>query len=128
MKSSNEWIIIIILIRGGRLITATRNNTDDMRISRTAITRKQKWEEIQLYGRFKRLTSGISHKKTRMWLRKGIFKRETECILIAAENNAIRTDHIKAAIDKTQQNSRCRLCGDRHKTINHIIKERCKLP
>ena len=31
--------------RGGRLITVTRNNTDNMRINRTKITRKQKWEE-----------------------------------------------------------------------------------
>ena len=31
--------------RGGKLITATRNNTDDTRISRTEITRKQKWKE-----------------------------------------------------------------------------------
>ena len=36
--------------RGGRkLITVTRNNTDNMRINRTEITRKQKWEEKQLY-------------------------------------------------------------------------------
>ena len=39
--------------RGGRLITATRNNTNDTRTSRTTNTRKQKWEEKQLYGRFK---------------------------------------------------------------------------
>ena len=30
-------------------------------------------------------------------------------------------------IDKTQQNSGCRLCGDRDKTINHIIIECSKL-
>ena len=30
---------------GRRLIIATRNNTDNMRISRMEITRKQKWEE-----------------------------------------------------------------------------------
>ena len=35
----------------GRLITATRNNTKDTGTSRTTITRKQKWEEKQLYGR-----------------------------------------------------------------------------
>ena len=28
--------------------------------------------------------------------------------------------YVKARIDKTQQNSRCRLCGDRDNTINHI--------
>ena len=48
--------------------------------------------------------------------RKGNLKRETESFLIAAQNHAIRTYHIKARIDKTQQNSKCRLCGDRDET------------
>ena len=37
--------------RGGRLITATKNNTNDTKTSRTTINRKQKWEEKQLYER-----------------------------------------------------------------------------
>ena len=48
-------------------------------------------------------------------------------LLIAAQNNAIRTNQIKTRIDKTQQNSKCRLCGDRDETINHIISECSKL-
>ena len=62
-----------------------------------------------------------------MLLRKGNLKRETESLLIAAQNNAKRTNHIKARIDKTQQNSKCRLCGERDDTINHIISECSKL-
>ena len=62
-----------------------------------------------------------------MWLRKGNFKRETESLLIVVQNNTIRTNHIKVRIDKTQQNSRCRLCGDKDETINHIISECSKL-
>ena len=46
---------------------------------------------------------------------------------MAAQNNAIRTSHIKSKIDKTLQNSECRLCGDRDETINHIISECSKL-
>ena len=46
---------------------------------------------------------------------------------MAAQNNAIRTNHIKARIDKTQQNSKSRLCGDRDKTTNHVTSECCKL-
>ena len=65
--------------------------------------------------------------KTWKWLRKGNFKRETESLLIAAQNNAIRTNHIKARIDKTQHNSKCKLCGDRDETTNHIISECNKL-
>ena len=30
-------------------------------------------------------------------------------------------------IEKTQQNSKCRLCGDRNETVNHIIIECSKL-
>ena len=91
------------------------------------ITRKQKWEGKQLYGRFKRLINNISHDKTWTWLRKGNFKREIESLLITAQNNAVRTTHIKARIHKTQQNSKFRLCGDRDETINHIISECRKL-
>ena len=109
------------------LIAAIRNDTDNTIDDRMTITRKQKWEEKQLYGRFKRLISIISHEKTRTWQRKGNLKRETESLQIAAQNNAIRTNHIKARIDKTQQNSKCRLCGDRDETINHIISECSKL-
>ena len=112
---------------GGRLITTTRNNTNDTRTSGTTITRKQKWEEKRLYGRFKQLTSDISHEKTWTWLRKGNHKRETESLLIATQNNTIRINHIKTRIDKIQQNSKCRLCGNRDETTNYIISECSKL-
>ena len=46
---------------------------------------------------------------------------------MAAQNSATRTTHIKARIDNMQQNSKCRLCGDRDETINHIISECNKL-
>ena len=42
---------------------------------------------------------------------------------MAAQNSAIRINHIKARMDKTQQNSKCRLCSHRDETINHIISE-----
>ena len=109
------------------LITAIRNNTDDTIDNRMTKTRKQKWEEKQLNGRFKRLINNISHDKTWTWLRKGNFMRETESLLMAAQNSVIRTNHIKVRIDKTQQNSKCRLCGDRDETTNHIISECSKL-
>ena len=37
------------------------------------------------------------------------------------------TNHIKTRIDKTQQKSKCRLCGNRDETINHTISECSKL-
>ena len=82
----------------GGLITAIRNDTDNTMDNRMTITWKQKWEGKQLDGRFKRLINNILHDRTRTWLRKGNFKRETGSLLIAAQNNAVRTNHIKARI------------------------------
>ena len=61
-------------------------------------------------------------KKMWTWLR----KRNKERNWISS-NSAIRTNHIKARIDKTQQNRRCRLCGDRDETIKAMISECSKL-
>ena len=41
-------------------------------------------------------------------------------------NNGVTTNDIEARIDKMQQNSKCKLCGDRDE-INHIISECSKL-
>ena len=65
------------------MITVTTDNT---KANRTTMTRKQKWEEKQLYGRFKRLISNISREKTWTWQRKGNLKRETDSLQIAAQN------------------------------------------
>ena len=70
------------------LITTIRNDTDNTIDERMTTTRKQKWEEKQFYGRFKRLINNISLRKTWTWLRKGNLKKETESLLIAAQGTA----------------------------------------
>ena len=44
-------------------------------------------------------------------------------IIIAAQDQAIRTKAIKAKIDKTQAESKCRLCGRVDETVRHIVCE-----
>ena len=65
--------------------------------------------------------------KTWTWLRKGNLKRETEFLLLAAKNIAVRTNYVKMKIDNLQENSKCRLFGDRDETINPIISEYSEL-
>ena len=48
----------------GGVIIATKNYTDNTMANRMIINWKQKWEEKQLYGRFKRLIDNISHEET----------------------------------------------------------------
>ena len=36
-------------------------------------------------------------------------------------------DNVRSKIDKTQENRKYRLCGDKDETINYVISECCKL-
>ena len=105
----------------------SRNNTSNITINRTLIIREQKWEGKQQYGYFKGKIGEISHEKTWTKLRKGNLERETRSLQIAAQSNAIRTNDIKAKIDKMQQNNKCWLCVDRDEMSYHIISECSKL-
>ena len=87
-----------------RLITEIWNDPNNTGINRATITRKQKWEEKQLYGYFKWQTSEISYEKIWAWLRKGNLLRQLESLLTRAQNNAIWSNYVKAKIHKTQQN------------------------
>ena len=78
-----------------RQITVTRNNTDNISMNRTTITRKQKLDEKQMYGYFKQQTDEILHKKTWNWLSMNNFKRKTQSLLIAAQNNTVRSNYVK---------------------------------
>ena len=51
---------------------------------------------------FQETTGEILNEMTRIWLREGNIKKETESLLRAARNNAIETNYVKAKIDKMQ--------------------------
>ena len=51
-------------------------------------------------------------------------KRETEPLLIAAQNSTIKENHVKATIDNTQQTSKCKLCDDKYETINKRMQQK----
>ena len=55
------------------------------------------------------------------WLQNGDLKRETESLVVAAENQSIRTNLVKAKIDKSQGDSLCRGCRKVDECIEHIV-------
>ena len=81
----------------------------------------KKLKEKQLYGYFKRQTKDVAHNKTWKWLRRSNLKRETESLLIAAQNNARRTNWFKAKIVYMQKNSEYGWCIDWDEIVYHII-------
>ena len=54
-------------------------------------------------------------------------KRETESLIVAAQNQSIRTDLVKAKISKSQGDSLCRVCRKIDGSIDHIVSGCSKL-
>ena len=50
----------------------------------------------------------------------GRTKRTTEAVIIVTQEQTIRTNNIKAKIDKTQKNSKCRMCGKAEESVIHV--------
>ena len=65
--------------------------------------------------------------KTWSWLRNGDLKKETEGFLLAAQDQALRINAIKAKIDKPIHNSQCQLCKVKEETINHLASACSKI-
>ena len=87
-----------------------------------------KLERKMLHGQFLRETDYEEAGKERwLWLRSTGIKRETESLITAAQEQAIRTNVIKAKIDKTQEESKCRMCGRVDETVNHVLSECSKM-
>ena len=57
-----------------------------------------------------RQTKEVRSEQSWVRLQNGDLKRETESLIIPAQNQGIRTNLVKAKIDKSQKNLLCRLC------------------
>ena len=93
--------------RGERLITVPSNNKDKARMNITKTKNRKKNSCI----------FSSNNKQVKFHPRKlgrENLERETKSLLIAAQNNAIRTNYIK-------ENRKCRLCGNRDEMTHPIV-------
>ena len=59
-----------------------------------------------LHGQFVRQTKEVRNRDRWQWLGNGTLKRETESLIFAAQEQAIRTNVIKGKIDKSQEQTK----------------------
>ena len=65
--------------------------------------RLQDWEEKALHGQYLRHTKEVRSGESWVWLQNGYLKKETESLIVAAQNQSIGTNLAKAKIDKSQK-------------------------
>ncbi|XP_068684405.1 uncharacterized protein [Montipora foliosa] len=81
----------------------------------------EKVKEKALHGAFVQQISDEAEEESWRWLRNGFLKKETEGLILAAQEQALRTHSIKYSVDKTSETPLCRLCGDATETVRHIV-------
>ena len=91
-----------------RLIQAARGGKADGLEAASVLKRSKKkerlrhWEEKVLHGPYLRQTKEVRSHQHWAWLQNGDLKRETENVTVAAQHQSIRTNLVKAKIDKSQ--------------------------
>lgn len=90
-------------------------------------TRKRNWRGKKLHGQFVTQTDEMSGADRWTWLQKGTLKRQTECLIMAAQEQSLRTNTIKVQIDRSQTDSKCRVCKTENETVRHIVSGCSKL-
>ena len=71
-------------------------------------------------GQYLRQTKEVRSEQSWIWLQNGDFKRETESLIAAAQNQSTTTNLVKANIDKSQEDTLCRQCKKADESINHV--------
>ena len=80
------------------------------------------WRDKPLHGQFIReLDDCIDLQQQWSWLHNSNLKKETGWLVMAAQDQAISTNYIKANIFHQGCSSQCRLCGSNNETVDHIL-------
>ena len=90
--------------------------------------RLKRWKEKALHGQYLRDTEGkVSKEDTVGWLRNGRLKKETEGMIVAAQDQVLSTNAIKVKIYKQKGSPMCRLCGLKEETVDHLVSSCSKI-
>ena len=116
-----------------RLLQAARGDKIDD-LEATSVLKRSKeekrldnWGEKVLHGQYLRQIKEVESDQCWAWLQNGDLKRETESLIVVAQNQSIRTNLVKARIDKSQGDSLCRVCREVDESIDHIASGCSKL-
>ena len=110
-----------------KLISAARGSVTEEVESAESYKKRRKEERgtniwgKELHGQHFRQMKDVGAKESWTWLQKGELKKETEGMIMAAQSQSLRTNAIKARIDKSREDAKCRMCSEKDETIHHIV-------
>ena len=109
-----------------RLIQAARRDKTDGLEAASVLKRSKKEKTLEdceakvVHGQYLRQTKEVKSDQCWAWLQNGDLKREKEILVMAAQNHSIRTNLVKAKIDKNHEDSLSRVCRKLNDSIDDI--------
>ena len=81
------------------------------------------WQEKPLHGKFatRCKNDDVDTKATHQWLTSSGLKAETEGFIFAAQDQSLVTKNFQANIIRNGTDPKCRFCGEKLETIDHLI-------
>ena len=79
-----------------------------------------------MHGQFTKQVKDFASKKSWQWFKKGCLNRQTESLLIAAQDQALRTIP-EARIEHSRKSDKCRMCKEKDETVFHLVSECSKM-
>ena len=117
LRDSTEWMLQMVLKE--KVLFEEENLQDYQR--RRKEEKVRNWKEKALHGEFVRQTWDVAGEESWRWFRNGFFKKGTEGLILAANEQGLRTTLVKHSIEKTSETPLSRLCRDSTETVWHIV-------
>ena len=124
--ASSEEELLKYIATTNNLVEETIEGKEEYR-RRIDVEKKTLREAMPLHGQFERDTKTLKTEESWDWLSKGDLKRETESLLIAAQDQALNTNSVRKNICDQVESDRCRLCGEAVENVTHIVSAGCKI-
>ena len=116
IKKSEEWMLKFVStemeIEDNEEIEDYKNRMKD--------EKREKWHSKPLHGKYRKEIEGVSTDRTWQWMVGGHIRKETEGLICAAQEQALRVNSIRNAIDGQDVSPMCRMCGCTNETVMHV--------
>ena len=124
LGSSSEWMLEEVARAG---IVSGVESGEEYR-KRIEVERTESLRGRGLHGKFFRefeagVEAGeVDKDRSWQWLKAGFLTKATESFIIAAQEQALRTNFVRATIDQVEGvDANCRVCGLHLETVKHVV-------
>ena len=85
---------------------------------------KENYAQKRMRSAFMRGTEEVrDNNNSWLWMKKGYLKKETEGLIMAAQDQSFQTRWVKHYIDRTSDSTKCRMCGKINENLSHLVSQ-----